>query len=122
MDTVFRVMFVAIITFVVPLFVVIPVVEVVGIHIGTGGGDHTGYITSVEKTGLFFKTGTAYLKTSTQSTQEDAYCVIDDAVYSQLQEDSISGVQVNVTYHSVIAAGIKECNGEAAIIDAVKTL
>lgn len=93
-----------------------------GIHVITGGGDHTGYITSVERTGLFFKTGTAYLKTSVQSTQEDAYCVTDNSVYNQLQQDTVSGVQVNVHFHSYFVASVKECSGEDAIIDSVQTL
>ena len=93
-----------------------------GWHLVTGAGDHTGYITAVEQTGIFFKTGTAYLKTSTQSTQEDAYCVIDPTVYDQLQADSVSGVHVNVHYHSWAVAGVTKCNGEDAIIDSVETL
>lgn len=105
------------------LLIVWPIAtEIVGYHYQTGAGDHTGYITSVEKNGVFFKTGTAYLKTSTQATQEDAYCVIDPSVYDQLQADSVSGVHVNVHYHSWFAAGIANCDGEGAIIDSVTTL
>lgn len=98
------------------------VVPFTGIHIATGTGDHTGYITSVENTGLFWKTGRAYLKTSTQSTQEDAYCVIDPSVYAQLQADSVSGVQVNIHYLSWLSPSVKECDGEDAIIQSVTTL
>ena len=46
----------------------------------------TRYITALEKTGLFFKTGTAYVKTENESSQEDDYCVIDENIYQQLKE------------------------------------
>lgn len=104
------------------LILAIPLAIIFGLHIQTGAGDHTGYITSVERNGLFFKTGRAYVKTSTQSTQEDAYCVTDPQVYDTLQAASVSGVHVNVKYHSWFASGVIVCDGEDAIIDSVQTL
>lgn len=91
-------------------------VPVFGLHYETGRGEHTGYITAVEKTGLFFKTGTAYLKTDTQSSQEDAYCVIDPEVYTRLQEYGTTKKHLNVHFYSVLVPAITECNGEGAII------
>lgn len=104
------------------IFASIFVIPFTGFHLITGGGDHTGYITSVERTGVFWKTGTAYLKTSTQSTQEDAYCVTDNEVYNQLQADSITGAHINVHFHSYLATSVTECGSEGAIIDSVQTL
>lgn len=94
----------------------------IGVPINTGAGDHTGYITAAETTGLIFKTNTVYLKTNTTSTQEDTYCVEDPTVYAQLQADSISSAHVNVHYISVWSAGIAHCNGEQGIITNVTTL
>jgi hypothetical protein len=93
-----------------------------GWHYQTGAGDHTGYITAAETTGIFFKTNTVYLKTNTTSTQEDAYCVIDSAVFAQLQQDSVNSTHVNVHYISWFAAGVHNCNGEGAIITSVTPL
>jgi hypothetical protein len=85
----------------------------------TGSGEHTGIVTSVEKNGIFFKTDTAYVKTNTTSSQEDAYCVIDPAVYAELQQDAIYQSPVNVYYVSWLKAGIQNCDGEGAIITQV---
>ena len=91
-----------------------------GLHINTGVGEHTGYVTAVEKTGLVFKTGTAYIKSDVSSSQEDVYCVTDPAVYARLQELSESKSKVTVKYSSWLAAGISHCNGESAVINSVQ--
>lgn len=93
-----------------------------GFHYETGRGEHTGYVTAVERTGIFFKTGTAYIKTSTQSSQEDSYCVIDTAIESQLKEYAASAVQVDVYFYSLFSAGIANCAGEGQIIYKVEPL
>lgn len=97
-------------------FIFLPILFVVGFHHETGRGEHTGYVTAVETNGIVFKTNRAYLKTDTQSSQEDAYCVSDGAVYSQLQQYAISKTRVNVFYFSWISPGIATCQGENAII------
>jgi hypothetical protein len=81
----------------------------------TGRGEHTGLVTAVEKSGLFFKTGRAYVKTDGQSSQEDIYCVTDEAVYQQLLEASREKKQVTVSHISVFSTGLK-CEGEPAIV------
>lgn len=91
-------------------------VPIFGFHYETGRGEHVGYISATEKTGIFFKTGTAYLKTDTQSSQEDAYCVIDDTVLARLAEASGKKEHVNVKFYSLLSAGIANCAGEGAII------
>jgi hypothetical protein len=91
-------------------------VEIVGVPIENGTGKQTGYVSAVEKSGLFFKTGTAYIKPELSSTQEDKYCVIDDAVYTELETASRGKTRVEVSHYSLVAPGIKNCAGENAII------
>lgn len=98
------------------------IVPFVGLHYETGRGEHTGYITAVERHGVFFKTNTVYLKTDTQSSQEDAYCVIDDEVYAELQKLSSVKQHVNAYFFSWFAAGIANCAGEGDIIYKVEPI
>lgn len=102
------------------LIIVLPIYWMVaGWHLQTSEGDHTGYITAVERTGIFFKTDTAYVKTDPQSSQEDAYCVVDPKVFDQLKAASQTKENVTVSFISWFAAGIKNCKGEDAVITAV---
>lgn len=87
-----------------------------GLHYETVRGEHTGFVTAVQRSGVIFKTGSAYLKTDTQSSQEDDYCVIDDEVYSQLQQYGEKKTHVNVYFFSWLSAGVKNCNFEGAVI------
>lgn len=92
-----------------------------GWHVQTGQGEHTGYVTAVEQTGIWFKTYTAYVKTDTQSSQEDEYCVIDSQVFGLLKVAAESKVHVTVSYIDYLAKGLANCNGEpAGIIVGVK--
>jgi hypothetical protein len=95
------------------------IVPFTGFHYVTGNGSHVGYVTAVEKTGLVFKTYRAYVKTNVESSQEDSYCVIDDAVAAQLASASELGVKVKVGYFSWLAAGVSNCGGEGDIISSV---
>lgn len=85
----------------------------------TSAGNHTGYITAVEKNGLIWKTGTAFLKTDTQSSQEDRYCVIDPSVYAQLTAASVAKAHVTVGYTDWLHKSMTVCDGESAIITSV---
>lgn len=98
------------------------IVPFFGLHINTGDGTHVGYVTAVEKGGLFFKTGTAYIKSDVSSSQEDSYCVIDDAVMAELKNVAQKKAKVEVTYFGWVSAGIANCAGEGAIISGVKEL
>ena len=100
---------------------IIPTV-LIGFHHETGRGEHVGYITSVQKQGVFFKTGRAYLKTDTQSSQEDAYCVIDDKVYDALWEKAKTKEHVSVKYFRWFSSGISNCGGEGDVIYEVSAL
>lgn len=93
--------------------------SIFGFHVNTGNGQHVGYVTSTETNGIFFKTHRAYIKTDTQSSQEDSYCVIDPAVFAQLGTFADQKAHVEVKYYSLMSAGISKCGGESAIISAV---
>lgn len=85
----------------------------------TSAGNHTGYVTAVEKSGLIWKTGTAYVKSDTQSSQEDQYCIIDPSVYAQLTAASEVKAHVTVGYVDWLHKAVQVCNGESAIITSV---
>ena len=97
-------------------------VPIFGFHYETGRGTQVGYISAVEKSGIFFKTGTAYIKPELESTQEDNYCVVDEAVYQELAEMARNKQRVEVSHMSWFSAGITNCNAEGAIIEKVTTL
>ena len=61
-------------------------------------GQHTGYVTSVEKSGIFFKTWIAYVKTDPQSSQEDTYCVTDPDALISLQNYEKERLPITVYY------------------------
>jgi len=91
-------------------------VYITGWHLETGRGEHTGYVTAVQKQGIIYKTGRAYVKTDIQSSQEDLYCVIDEEVYIRLQEVSKTKEKVSLKYLSWFASGVKNCEGEGDVI------
>lgn len=92
-----------------------------GIHYELGRGEHNGYITATEKSGLFWQTGRAYLKTDTQSSQEDVYCVVDEEVYQDLSNAVVSKKHVVVSHLTWFMPAYWECGFEGAVIYAVKT-
>ena len=91
---------------------------ITGLHVDTGSGTHTGYITAVEQNGLFFKTWTVYVKTDPQSSQEDTYCLppVSSFLVTTLKDAEDKRALVTVGYGSWLFAGIKNCNGEADYI------
>lgn len=86
----------------------------------SNSGEHSGYITSVEKEGVIWKTWKAYVKTDTQSSQEDSYCVTDSGVVDQLKAVQESGKRVTVIYSRPIWVSPIACNGEPSIIRSIK--
>ena len=96
------------------------VLPFVGWHRETGRGEAVGYVTATESNGVIFKTNRAYVKTDAQSSQEDTYCVMDDAVFSDLRKASYAKEKVTISFLSYIEAGITNCDGEDAIIYGVK--
>ncbi len=104
------------------MFAALLIVPFVGIHYETGRGEHTGFVTAIETSGIIWKTGTAYVKTDAQSSQEDVYCVVDDSVYKQLEEYARTRKQVNIYHFSWLNAGITECGAEGAVIYKVEPI
>lgn len=97
-------------------------VPLFGVHWNIGSGTQVGYVSAIEKGGLLFKTGTAFIKPTLESTQEDIYCVISEEVFAKLKEVSVSKQRVEVSHISYFSAGVKNCAGEGVIIVGVKEL
>lgn len=97
-------------------------VPIFGFNYETGSGSQVGYVSAIEKDGIFFKTDTVYIKPELESTQEDYYCVIDESLVAQLIEASRSKNRIEVKHKSLLSAGIKNCSGEGAIITNVQVL
>ena len=74
-------------------------------------GEHTGYVTAVENSGLIFHTWTAYFKTNTQASQEDKYCAIDSNLISELQTAEQNNEQVTITYSNGFFVPPWQCGG-----------
>lgn len=102
------------------MFVLVPVIAFTGLHVSTGSGEHTGYVTAIEKRGVIWKTWRAYVKTDTASSQEDSYCVMDGEVVEALKKASEEKQKVTLKYHSFISAGLTNCEREGDIIGGVK--
>lgn len=97
------------------------VVPFVGWHIVTSHGEHRGFVTAVETSGVLFKTHTAYIKTDTQSSQEDSYCVVDDSIFGQLRKLAETKEPITVIYIDWFSKGISNCNGEiGGVITGIK--
>ncbi len=94
--------------------------SIFGIHYETGSGNHSGYITAVQKQGLIFKTGRAYVKTDLSSSQEDIYCVEGDEVFKKLEEMSANKEKGTFQYKSYLFPEVTLCDGEGDIIYGVK--
>lgn len=85
--------------FIIPALLLIAIVGT-GCGVTTRDAEHTGYITAVERNGLIWEKGYAYVKTDLSSSQEDVYCVEDDSVYEKLKDASRNKQRVTVTYKS----------------------
>ena len=98
-------------------------VYLLGFHFETGRGEHVGYITSVQKQGIFFKTPRAYVKTDISSSQEDEYCVVnDDIVLDDLRTFAESKQRVKIRYFSWFFPGVQNCQNEDDVIWKVEAI
>lgn len=88
----------------------------------TENGQHTGIVTAVETNGAIWKTDRVYFKTDVQSSQEDAYCVIDPAVKKALENFQISKEVVTIYYDNYLIVGYSLCKSEGAIIVGVQAV
>ncbi len=79
-------------------------------------GQHTGYVTSVEQSGIIWKTWTAYVKTDPQSSQEDSYCVTDPNVVRDLQSAATEKSSITVYYSVPLMTWKWHCGWEQSTI------
>ena len=82
-------------------------------------GQHTGYVTSVEKSGIIFKTWMAYVKTDPQSSQEDTYCVTDPDALISLQNYEKERLPITVYYSAPMILWKWQCENKLSIINSV---
>lgn len=75
-------------------------------------GEHTGYVTAIENTGLIFHTWTVYFKTNTESSQEDRYCVIDTNILDQLKYYQKESLKVTVKYDNGFFVPFWQCKSK----------
>lgn len=110
--------------YIVAFFIVIYIIiSFTGLHIVTTvNGEHTGQVTAVEDSGLFFKTTTVYFKSDAQSSQEDSYCLIDKSLSDSLVRYSKNKTQVTIHYMDYFAKSVMECGGESDIIIGVESI
>ena len=102
---------------------VVMYLSMVGLPIEDSRGQHTGYVTAVETNGVIFKTHRAYVKSDISSSQEDSYCVIDNAVKQQLEQVSINKEKVTVYFYDWMFRGWNNCKmEETAIIYRVEVI
>lgn len=105
------------------LVVVLSVVAPFFVHtfIETSKGNHTGYITAVEKNGMIWKKGRAYIKTDTSSSQEESYCVIDETLLEQLKVKSQNKEKVTLEFKDYFIRGFTKCGSEdVGVITGIK--
>src|ERR1035437_115674 len=85
-------------------------------------GQHTGYVSSVEQSGLIWKTWTAYIKTDPQSSQEDTYCVTDPNTVITLQSAETKKSSITVNYSVPWMTWKWQCGYEQSTIQSVDSL
>lgn len=82
-------------------------------------GQHTGYVTAVDTSGLIWKTTEVYFKTDAQSSQEDSYCVIDETIKEELLNAQQNRRLVTLHYDSYLFVGIPLCGWNGQIITGI---
>ncbi len=77
----------------------------------TRDGEHTGFVTAIQKEGLFYKNYTIFFKTDNQSSQEDSYCVQewDGNIADNLRDANKSRQLVTIHYTGVSGLGWNLC-------------
>lgn len=88
-------------------------------NIGKSSGVHAGIVTAVETNSFIATNQRAYFKTSSESTQEDTYCIQDQSVYDTLVEKSESGEKVKIKFTHPLIEWSWNCSGEVGIITEV---
>jgi hypothetical protein len=79
-------------------------------------GYHAGYVTAVERRGVFAKNYTVYIKTDNSSSQEDQYCVeaSNRKLIEGLRNEARQKRKIGVFYNSNWTVGIITplCDGD----------
>lgn len=92
-----------------------------GWHYEISEGEHTGYITAVERNGIIWKTPRVYMKTKLDSSQEDAYCVVEnEELLETLRQASIDEQRVTLEFVDWMVQGMSNCKGEIAVVTSIK--
>ncbi len=88
---------------------------------GGANGHHTGYVTAVEvQENVTWDSDVAYFKSSTESTQEDTYCVRDPELRQRLEWYSRTRRLVTIHYQNNLVLWRWQCNGGTSIIIGVE--
>jgi hypothetical protein len=108
------------------LFLVIIILPTTIIFLnGVGGseGQHTGYITAVERNhNVLWDANIVYFKTSFESTQEDKYCVNDEVLKKELMNIAKNRQQVTISFKNPLLFWRSICNGGISVIVEVEKL
>lgn len=84
---------------------------------GSNNGAHKGYITAYEKSGVFFKTYSMYIKTDLSSSQEDKYCFEDISLIPLIEEVIENKEPVKVSFENgTHVSGLRCAMGDASIV------
>lgn len=111
------------------IIVVIALVFGFGFLLASAGsptdGKASGYVTAVEKNGVFWKTYQVYVKSDLRSSQEDIYCVEDQAIITTLMAATESAPtedspRISFDYSRGILVAPWRCDNEQAIVTSVK--
>ncbi|MBU6501193.1 MAG: hypothetical protein KGI72_05195 [Patescibacteria group bacterium] len=74
-------------------------------------GTHTGYVTAVERSGIFVKNYVVYFKTNKAQSQEDRYCVHqeDTQLAEGLRKSGENDKEITITYTGESGLGYHIC-------------
>ena len=75
-------------------------------------GTHSGIVTAIEQSGVFFKNYHVYFKTNSTSSQEDNYCVPQDQndLINQLRDAQEKQKTITLHYTGVTGFGWNLCS------------
>lgn len=80
----------------------------------TRGGEHSGFVTAIESTGIIWQNWRVYFKTDNSSSQEDVYCLPRESteLLAKLKEASTQRKQVTINYEGMRKFEYGVCNKE----------
>ena len=99
------------------ILVLLSVALLSGCYTTTENGKHSGQITALEKTGMFWKTWEVYIKSDISSSQEEQYCVEKESLLPILEKVSKDKQRVTLEYHSEFLVAPWRCESFDIIDD-----